>query len=148
MVADPVFLDTNVLVYASRPNAAEHPAARTVLGQLEADAIPLWISQQVLREYLSVVTRPQANSQALPMAIALADVRYFSASFEVAEDSAAVLDRLLQLLAVHPVAGTQVHDANLVATMLAHGIHRLLTFNAADFQRFAGVVTLMPLPAR
>ena len=39
--------------------------------------------------------------------------------------------------------GKQVHDANLVATMLAHGIRRLLTFNLADFQRFAGLVELV-----
>ena len=33
-------------------------------------------------------------------------------------------------------SGKQVHDANIVATMLAHGVGRLLTFNVADFQRF------------
>jgi predicted nucleic acid-binding protein len=37
-----------------------------------------------------------------------------------------------------------VHDANLVATMLAHGITRLLTFNAADFRRFGSLVELVP----
>jgi predicted nucleic acid-binding protein len=147
MAADPVFLDTNVLVYASRSTAPEHAASRAVLARLEADASPLWISQQVLREYLAAVTRPQATSPPLPMATALADVRSFLASFEIAEDNSAVLDRLLELLAVHPVAGKQVHDANLVATMLAHRLDRLFTYNAADFQRFAGVIRLVSLPA-
>ena len=35
-----------------------------------------------------------------------------------------------------PVAGRQVHDANIAATMLAHGERRLLTFNAQDFRRY------------
>jgi predicted nucleic acid-binding protein len=53
-----------------------------------------------------------------------------------------VLERLLQLLAAYPGAGKQVHDANLVAAMLVHGVGRLLTFNATDFQRFAGAVEI------
>lgn len=145
MAADPVFLDTNVLVYISRPGAAEHPAARAALARLEADGGPLWVSQQVLREYLSVVTRPQATAPALAMATALADVGRFRASFEIADETAAVLDRLLSLLSLHPVAGKQVHDANLIATMLEHGVRRLLTFNTADFSRFVGAIDLVPL---
>jgi hypothetical protein len=35
-----------------------------------------------------------------------------------------------------PLGRRQVHDANIVASMLAHGETRLLTFNAADFTRF------------
>ena len=43
---------------------------------------------------------------------------------------------LIALCQEVPLAGKQVHDANIVATMLAHGERRLLTFNASDFQRF------------
>ena len=35
-----------------------------------------------------------------------------------------------------PVGGRQIHDANIVATMLAHGERRLLSFNGADFRRY------------
>ena len=38
--------------------------------------------------------------------------------------------------------GRQVHDANIVATMLAHSERRLLTFNAVDFQRFAEMIEI------
>ena len=37
----------------------------------------------------------------------------------------------------------QVHDANIVATMLAHGERRLLTFNGSDFQRFNDVIEIV-----
>ena len=40
--------------------------------------------------------------------------------------------------------GRQVHDANIVATMLAHGEGRLLTFNDADFRRFAELTEIVP----
>lgn len=40
---------------------------------------------------------------------------------------------------------TQVHDANIVATMLAYGIPRLLTHNVDDFKRFAHLIAVLPL---
>ena len=35
------------------------------------------------------------------------------------------------------------HDANIVATMLAHGERRLLTFNGTDFHRFGDRIALV-----
>jgi hypothetical protein len=56
-----------------------------------------------------------------------------------------VTERLKDLLARFPTAGRQVHDANIVATMLAYGVDRLLTGNVADLVRFSGVIDLEPL---
>ncbi|HSU04716.1 MAG TPA: hypothetical protein VLI93_04020, partial [Acetobacteraceae bacterium] len=61
-------------------------------------------------------------------------------------DGAPVPDRLLFLLDRYPGAGKQVHDTNIVPTMVEHGLRRLLTFNTADFRRFSGVIELEPLP--
>ena len=144
--ADPVFVDTNVLLYVSRPLAPQHIAAREALARLEAAGGPLWISRQVLREYLAVVTRPQATAPALPMAEAIADVRHFQAAFEIAEDvGPVVFERLPAVARYASWFGKQVHDANLVASMLASGVHRLLAFNNPDFQRFVGSIALEPL---
>lgn len=38
------------------------------------------------------------------------------------------------------IYGKNIHDANIVAVMLAHNITRLATYNRADFQRFDEVV--------
>ena len=43
------------------------------------------------------------------------------------------------------VAGKQVHDANIVATMLTYGERRLATFNVKDFRRYGQRVELVPL---
>lgn len=142
MAAEPVFVDTNVLVYLTRRWASEHEATRRVVVRLQNEGRPLWISPQVLREYLAVVTRPQATAPALPLSTAISDVRRFATLFNVTGEGPAVLDRLLQVLAAYPSAGKQVHDANLVATMLENGIKCLLTFNRSDFARFGGVIAL------
>jgi len=38
------------------------------------------------------------------------------------------------------IGGKQVHDANIVASMLAYEIPCLLTHNHKDFERFAEVI--------
>jgi predicted nucleic acid-binding protein len=59
------------------------------------------------------------------------------------EDGPAVWDELLQLSRRIPFGGRQVHDANIVATMLAHRERRLLTFNEADFKRFVPLIEVV-----
>ena len=56
-----------------------------------------------------------------------------------------MLDQLPTLLRTIPGADRRVHDSNIVATMLVHGVSRLLTHNVGDFTRFAGLITLVPL---
>jgi predicted nucleic acid-binding protein len=140
---DPVFVDTNVLVYVSRPAAPQHRRALDVLTCLEHENVEPWVSLQVLREYLAVVTRPQVHGPALPMSDALADVMRLRTAFRVTTDLPDGFDRLLRLLEAHPGGGKQVHDANLVAAMLGQGIRRLLSFNAADFRRFEPLIELI-----
>jgi hypothetical protein len=46
-----------------------------------------------------------------------------------------------------PAAAGRVHDANVVATALAHGVERILTANTDDFMRFSDFVEIVPLRA-
>jgi predicted nucleic acid-binding protein len=83
--ADPVFVDTNILVYATMSGSPFH--ARTLLA----------------------------------------------------------LDEFEKIVGMIPTGGKQIHDANIVATMLAHGIPRLLTHNVGDFRRFSTLIEILPL---
>ncbi len=56
-----------------------------------------------------------------------------------------VTARLLALVQAVPMGGKQIHDANLVASMQAYGIPRLLTNNVADFKRFGPWITVVPM---
>jgi predicted nucleic acid-binding protein len=99
----------------------------------------------VLREYLATMTRPSALTGAIPVNNLIEDVRYFSTRFKVAEESQATTEKLAELLLAISSAGKQIHDANIVATMLVHGVSHLLTHNTADFARFTSHITVMPL---
>ena len=138
-----MFVDTNVLVKARILEAPDHEIARASLQRAFEEPEPLRISRQVLREYLAVVTRPQTWPVAIGREEALGDVERLVATFEVLEDGPVVTDRLVSLCREVPVGGRQIHDANIVATMLAYGERRLLTFNAADFRRYGDRIELV-----
>jgi predicted nucleic acid-binding protein len=144
--AEPAFIDTNVLIYASRERAPQHGSAVELLRRVAREGGPTWISRQVIREYLASVTRPQPSEPALTPEQAVADVRRLMRNFFVADESEAMTEHLVNLVRRFGVKGRQIHDANIVATMLVNGIHRLLTFNVADFRRFEPLIVLEPLP--
>lgn len=138
-----MFVDTNVLVQSRSINAPEYFRARAMLVRASAQTGPLRISRQIIREYLAVITRPQSWAVATPMDEALDDVNWLSENFEILEDGPAITETLIALCRQVPVGGRQIHDANIVATMLAHGERRLLTFNTSDFRRYGGRIALV-----
>ena len=140
-----MFVDTNVLIYSTRPSSSFHRRARSELAKAAGLSLGLTISRQVMREYLAVVTRPGGGSEPIAMAAALADVERFAAAFDLLEDGPEVGARLAELCREVALAGRQVHDANIVATMLAHGETRLLTANQGDFRRFAPRIEIVGL---
>ena len=138
-----MFIDTNVLVSARILEAPDHDRARAQLERAFQDLEPLRISRQVVREYLSVVTRPQTWPVAITREHALEDIERLADTFEVLEDGPTVTDWLLLLCRRLPVGGKQIHDANIIATMMAYGERRLLTFNVADFRRYLDRIELV-----
>jgi predicted nucleic acid-binding protein len=141
MAADPLFVDTNVLVYANVLETPLHERALQAINAASQTGRTLWISRQVIREYLVVMTRPQAFEN-LSRTTVLEQVEQFVARFQIADDTPAVTAHLLALMGAYAVGGKQVHDANLVATMRANGVRCLLTHNRQDFQRFADLIAL------
>jgi len=136
------FVDTNVLVYAIVEGAPFQEKARAALIRVAREETPT-ISRQVLREYVAVVTRPQTWGTPLGLTAAMADAAAFADRFRLLEDGPAAWDCLRELSLHCDFGGRQVHDANIVATMLANGERRLLTFNASDFRRFEPLIALV-----
>lgn len=142
--ADSIFADTNLWVNAAVPTAPRHAQAIAALGRMTVGT--LWTSRQVVREFLAVMSRPQTffagNS---PMVDILNRAHTIESQCRVAEDGPEVAQQLHALLAVGDTRGKQIHDANIVATMMAHGIRALLTDNVADFARWGHIIDVRPL---
>ncbi len=146
--ADPLFLDTNILVFASVPEAPLHAIALNAIRHLTRAGAELWVSRQTLREFLATLSRPQSFGDPVPTLLLTPQIRFFERSFRVAEDGPDVTARLLALIERIPTGGKQIHDANFVATMLTYGVGRLLTHNVADFTRFGSLITVIRLATR
>jgi len=125
------------------PTASERVRARAALSFHAAAGERLFISRQILREFMAVITRPQAwarpktRREAAVLAARLID------NFAILDDGEPVWNELTNLCRRFTFGGRQVHDANIVATMVAHGERRLLTFNDADFRRFARLIEIV-----
>ncbi|MCP3869802.1 MAG: PIN domain-containing protein [Gammaproteobacteria bacterium] len=136
-----LFVDTNVLVYANVIETPFHEQALAVVNAAHQAGRTIWISRQVIREYLVTMTRPQAFEN-LPKNTVIEQVDQFIERFQVADDTTAVTGQLVKLMGNFQIGGKQVHDANIVATMLAYGIPSLLTHNVKDFQRVGKMIRI------
>ncbi len=145
MAAEPVFVDTNILIYAKTSLSPFHAAAVGKLQSLAAAGSDLWVSRQTFREYLAVMSRPGVLTAPITMATLVSDIRSFESQFLTAEDGPLVTTQLLALLGAVVCQGKQIHDANIVATMLVHQVTSLLTHNVSDFTRFTAHIRVLPL---
>ena len=139
------FVDTNMLLRAFSENMALHRQAKALIFEMVAADSELWISRQVIREFLVQCTHPRTFPVPMQIEDVLRLLDEIRNSFRIADETAEVTAQLLQLLKQYPTRGKQVHDANIVATMLVNGVDTLLTMNVADFQRFQDRITLVPL---
>ena len=139
------FLDTNIIVYASDRSSPWHQSSREKIKKLLSDGSRLFISPQILREYVSVASRSTGTEKPTPWDLILKNYEDFQTYFVLLDEGRSSVNQLRQLLSKIPAAGKQVHDANIVATMLAHNVPNLLTHNTADFSRYSKLINVIPL---
>jgi predicted nucleic acid-binding protein len=132
-VDDPALIDTNVLVDATNRARPRHGAALRLIRR----GRDLVLSAQIVREYVAVASRPvEANGLGMRMPDVLDNVREFRKVVRLLPEEKPVLPAFLALLEEIPCRGSAVHDAFLVATMVAHGVARIVTSNPGHFARF------------
>jgi predicted nucleic acid-binding protein len=119
--------------------------ARDALRRLHSRGHELCVTPQNVIEFWSVCTRP-LRMNGLGNSVEAADrltTRIVSV-FTLRPDSPDVFRRWRELVVVHQVSGSKVHDTRLVASMLVHRVEAILTFNTADFTRFSEITVLDP----
>ena len=139
-------VDTNVLVYGTVQGSPWYDEARQWLATLLHQGQSLCITTQILREYLVVLTRGDIFEQSFTVNQVLAQVEALLPSLTVLEEPIDAANLLRALVRRYQIQGKSIHDANVVAVMLAHGVRRLATYNPADFERYEDI-SLEPVPA-
>ena len=142
-MADSIFLDTNVLLRATFSGMEEHVICRDCIEQLQTKS-GLWISNQVVREFYRQARKPGVVKEVLSREKLVIEIETLLLRFSLAEEVKVVHEQLMRLLrdSSFDIPGMLIHDANIVATMLAHEIDTLVTRDG-DFQRFGNQIRIL-----
>jgi predicted nucleic acid-binding protein len=139
-------VDTNLLLRLAQPQHPLNRVARAALNALRDRGEDLCLTPQNLIEFWGVATRPVASLNGLGMTPDEADreLTQLEGLFRLLPDVSSIYPNWRRLVVAARVSGRQVHDARLVAVMLAHRISHLLTFNTGDFTRHKGITVTHP----
>ena len=99
-----------------------------------------------MREFLVVLTRGEVFSHRFTPTEALNTFAALRPSLVVLQETDDAFERLLALVGTYDVKGKAIHDAQVVATMLAHGVTPLATYNQSDFTRYTEITLESPPP--
>lgn len=140
-----LLIDTNILLRLADPGHVQRQQARSAVQHLTSVGHAGVLVPQVLYEFWVVATRPlEQNGLGGSTEQAARDVEDRMRSFSVLLDERGVFTRWHGLVATYQVKGKSAHDARLVAAMLRHGLTHVLTYNTADFSRYAGIQGVSP----
>lgn len=143
-----MLVDTGVLPRAFVNSDPECASIRAAIQILMRRKELLYTTFQNVAEFCNVSTRTASARGGYGLTIKIVDARIAFIErlcLRVSEnDDSYRIWR--QLISKYQVNGVAVHDARLVAIMLAHNIQNVLTLNDRDFQRYAseGISVVSP----
>lgn len=97
-VVEPVFIDTNVLIFATIPTSPFHQQAIQSLHSIVQSGAVGWISPQVIREYLVQLSRPGILSIPVSSSILASQIVALLKIYCVADETSKVTEELLKLI--------------------------------------------------
>jgi len=140
-----IFVDTNILIYSFFDKDVYYKLSKQKINTLFRKKYHFYISRQVIREFLVFVTRYNNENTVLKHTDFMNIVYRFLNQFVVLDEISDVTKILFELIENHKLSGKKNHDANIVATMKANNISKLLTHNVKDFERYTDVIEILPL---
>jgi predicted nucleic acid-binding protein len=131
-------LDTGILLRVIDRKDERHAVVSKSVRALISQGETLFAATQNAAEFCNVASRPVANNG---LGLSPGDaLRILEHEIEplctVLSEIDAAYPHLKRLIAAYGVGGKQVHDARLVAMMLAWQVDSVLTLNDRDFRRY------------
>lgn len=145
----PYLLDTGILLRLANPQDVQHETVSRAVRLLINRQDELVMATQNVAEFCNVLTRPvTVNGLGLSPSDAINFIQQdIEPICQIVVDHSTVYDELKRLITTYNVSGKQVHDARLVALMLAWQIENILTLNDRDFRRYEpeGIKIVTPM---
>jgi uncharacterized protein len=143
-----IAIDTNLLIFAHRPDAFDHRRAVAALRPvIEGDnswAIP-W---PCVHEFISVSTNPRIYRPAstVEQSLEFLELTFGSPHLQILAEGPGYFRHLTALAKAANIIGPRIHDARVAALCLHHGVRELWTADR-DFSLFPQLKTRNPLVA-
>lgn len=120
-------LDTNVLLRSSDPNSSLQALADASVTRLLGRSDQPYITSQNIIEFWVVATRPaQVNGLGWSVEQTRTQIEQILSQFPQLEETPQIFIHWFNLVTRYHLQGKRVHDAQLVAVMLAHGLTHLI----------------------
>lgn len=143
-----IAVDTQLLVYAHRPDSPFHETAVAVVRQLAEGPASWALPWPCIHEYYSVVTHPRIYAPSTPPTMAIDQIAAWleSPTLHLLAETPDHWTYLSGLLTGGKLTGPRVHDARIAALCLAHGVTTLWSADR-DLSRFPSLQVMNPLVA-
>jgi predicted nucleic acid-binding protein len=146
MPSELALLDSDILVRAFQGASEYHLSSLALLEQARKPDAALCVVPQTVVEFVAVITDPCRVTAAQPAVAALqaAEAVLALPGISVLPPPRDLMSRWFDLMRLQPRTGGHVFDLHLIATMLGNGVHRVYTFDSAQFDMFPEVEVLIP----
>ncbi|MGH9948423.1 MAG: type II toxin-antitoxin system VapC family toxin [Pyrinomonadaceae bacterium] len=131
-------LDTNCyLRLADRQSPLRNTILNAIRNLRREDQI-IFTTPQIIAEFWNVCTRESSMRGGLELTPKQTErkIDLMLKHFPILSDSSTTFDIWRLLVSENQIVGVGVHDAKLVASMIAHSVQHLVTFNTKDFRRY------------
>lgn len=141
-----IAVDTNLLVYAHRPEMPFHGRTREVLDAALGKPEPVAVPWPCVHEFLAIVTHPRIFREPTPIAIALDALDRLRQSLDggFLGEGDGYFEALDNVARPAHLQGPIIHDARIAAICHYHGVRELWSADR-DFSRFCVIRVRNPL---
>jgi len=138
-----VLVDTNVLIYATLEDDPRFGHSHDLLTSVSDGE--RFVSVQNLAEMYPNLTGPRMENPD-PPSVARAKIQSIASlpTLQVLPLTGDVQSIAMELCEKHAITRQRYYDAQLVATMIVHGIPTLITENARDFEAMTEIRAVNP----
>lgn len=133
MVGSSVIIDTNILLYLYLDNEEAKKAAMAKIKWLRSNSHELFISEQIIREFIVALTNIQKITKKVDFNKLKEDLQFILHNFSIVWPSFASVIILEELVMKYTMLGKKIHDANIIAAAKDNNISKILTNNSSDF---------------
>jgi predicted nucleic acid-binding protein len=139
-------VDTNILIYASDTDCAEHASAKALMDQALRDRFDWVIAEQVWFEYYKALRNPRVFRNPLPGPTAAERVRFLRDESGLGHCSyhPTSFAAVIGILSDRNFPYQRTHDALLAVTLRDAGVKTFYTRNEKDFAN-AGFAAVNPI---